>query len=313
MKRLGLAFAFCALLFGAASAQLSGGLMFPGPGTPHTSATYTGPGDSQTFILWGSVARVYNLAKASTSTSLADLVDSSAPTTVICTLRGSTAGTVDLTGTYCTGSVTPATKCAAATGGKCNVSKLYDQVGTNNWVQTTAAKQPTLTFSAINGLPAMTFVSASAQTLISGSVTSTAEPYTFEGVGERTANFSTKQAFITNNNGGGASAIWADSSATFRATLAADLNSSGNVPDSAFHVLQTAFNSTSSTVNVDGATQVAGDTGAAQNLSSFIDLGSVADVTQYLDGKIAEAGVYAGTYSSGVQSNARNASTGYGL
>jgi hypothetical protein len=37
MRRLGLAFAFCALLFGAASAQLGGGLMFPGPGTSHSS------------------------------------------------------------------------------------------------------------------------------------------------------------------------------------------------------------------------------------------------------------------------------------
>ena len=35
MRRLGLALAFCALLsLSSAHAQLAGGLMFPGPGTP---------------------------------------------------------------------------------------------------------------------------------------------------------------------------------------------------------------------------------------------------------------------------------------
>jgi hypothetical protein len=41
MKRLALALAFCALLLNAASAQLNGGLMFPGPGTPASSGAAT--------------------------------------------------------------------------------------------------------------------------------------------------------------------------------------------------------------------------------------------------------------------------------
>jgi hypothetical protein len=130
-------------------------------------------------------------------TLLADLVDSAAPTVVICTLRGSAAGTVDLTGTYCTGGLTPAAKCAAATGTKCNISKVYDQVGTNHWVQTTGTKQPTLTFNAIGGLPAMTFVSTSAQILTTGSaITSQPQPFTFEAVASRTANFATNQDIL---------------------------------------------------------------------------------------------------------------------
>jgi hypothetical protein len=56
----------------------------------------------------------------------------------------------------------------AATGGVCNVSKLYDQVGGNHWVQTTAAKQPALTFSGLNSLPVMSFTRANGTILVTG-------------------------------------------------------------------------------------------------------------------------------------------------
>src|SRR5258708_4464076 len=74
-------------------------------------STFQGPGNIVSgAIAWQSCARVYNASLASTATSLCDLVDSAAPTVVICTLRGTTSGFVDLAGTYCTGSVTPAAK-----------------------------------------------------------------------------------------------------------------------------------------------------------------------------------------------------------
>ena len=71
MRRISLAFAICSLLsLGGAQAQLAGGMMFPGPGTPASSGggAYVGPGDSG--IQPGAAAwiglRAYSLAKAGT-------------------------------------------------------------------------------------------------------------------------------------------------------------------------------------------------------------------------------------------------------
>src|SRR5450631_3562536 len=76
-------------------------------------SSYIGPGNiafngsSANVKAFWSCSRVVDVAHASTSTSLCDLVDNAAPTVVICTLRGTTSGFVDLTA-YCPGSVTPA-------------------------------------------------------------------------------------------------------------------------------------------------------------------------------------------------------------
>ena len=265
---------------------------------------YTGPGDNQAFISWASVARVYRAALASTSTSLADLVDSSTGTVAICTLRGSTAGTVDLTSTYCTGSATPATACAAAAGGSCKVKKLYDQVGTNPWTQATASKMPLLTFSSINGLPAMQFASANSTTLIQGTNISQAQPFSFEAVAERTSIFTSAQA-ILNDSGIDTELSFQNAANTIK--FYAGTQQTGTAADSAFHVLQSTFNSTSSTLNVDGTTQVTADTGThTLGGSGPAAIGSCPGGVNYLNGLVTEAG----TYNGSVQSNARSA---YGL
>src|ERR1700733_14347786 len=121
---------------------------------PPSGSSYQGPGDVVSgATAWGSCARAYSSSVAS-GTNMCDLVDSAAPTTVICTLQTGSNGKVNLTGTYCTGGVTPATKCAAATGGLCNISKIYDQAGsTGGFIQATVGNQAQLTFSALNALP----------------------------------------------------------------------------------------------------------------------------------------------------------------
>lgn len=146
---------------------------------------YQGPGDVVSgAALWGSCARAYNAAYANGTNLLCDLVDSAAPTTVICTLRVLTTGFVDLAGTYCTGSVTPLAKCAAATGAVCNISKVYDQTGNaRDWTQATAANQPTLTFSALGGLPGMTFNAGSGQ--VNAAALTLTGPYSISGVFKR--------------------------------------------------------------------------------------------------------------------------------
>jgi hypothetical protein len=196
MKRLVLALAFCLALAGGAQAQ---GGMGPGPGMVHsTGSSYSGPGDVVSGALaWGSCARVYNVSLASTSTSLCDLVDTSVGGTAICTLRGSSTGFVDLAGSYCTGSTTPAAACAAAAGGACRVSKVYDQIGgTSGWINATNGQRPVLTFSAQNGLPGLTGTAAANTSLTTSSTFTQAQPWTLVAAAKRTANFTTSQSLM---------------------------------------------------------------------------------------------------------------------
>src|ERR1700721_2121518 len=141
------------------------------------SSNYIGPGDitfngsaANVKEFW-SCARAVNNAHASTSTSLCDLVDSAAPTTIICTLRATTSGFVDLTA-YCPGSVTPAAKCAAATGGVCNVSDAHGQIGViGDAINATASSQPVLVFSGLGGLPVMKCTAATCILATTGTIT----------------------------------------------------------------------------------------------------------------------------------------------
>lgn len=131
------------LLWSCALHAQIGITFFPGPGAAPPAATYQGPGDVVSgATAWGSCARVYNASLASTSTSLCDLVASTGGAAV-CTLRGSSSGKVDLAASYCAGT-TPSAACAAASGGSCKVSKVYDQIGaTGGFVQATLANMPT--------------------------------------------------------------------------------------------------------------------------------------------------------------------------
>lgn len=285
---------------------------FP-PGTfgsrqdPAPAPSYTGPGDITTFLIWGSVARVYNAALANTSTNLADLVASTGGAAV-CTLRGSTAGTVDLAASYCAGT-TPSAACAAASGGSCKVSKLYDQVGTNHWTQGTLSAMPTLTFSAVNGLPSMSFVRANSQTMSSGSGISQTAPYVFETVTKRDANNgdNTLVGTVGNNsvmyfefNGGAGNklSLYGGNALVLSTTTITEGN---------WNVIQGGFVNGTGTINITSASQVTGSLDATTT-SGAASIGGVSP--HFSDAQITEAGIYAGAYNSTVQSNAR---TAYGL
>jgi hypothetical protein len=158
---------------------------------PPASASYVGPGDislggsTANVKAYISCARVLNTAKATTATPMCDLVDSTAPTTVLCTLHGTPSGFVDLSAAGC-GGTTPAALCAARTGGVCNISKAYGQDGTGlfgDFTQTVAADQPFLTFSALNGLPSIT-CTTTVQCVLSSTVSGTlAPPFSVSVVG----------------------------------------------------------------------------------------------------------------------------------
>lgn len=214
------------------------------------SATYQGPGDIVSgATAWGSCARVYTAAQASTATSLCDLVSSSAPTVTICTLRATATGFVDLSA-YCPGSVTPAAICAAATGGVCNVQKVYDQSSNgNHFTNTTASSQPVLAFSALNGLPGLTGLVASATVLNTASLT-VPQPLTLVSVYERTAGPTTVACAI----GNGTSNLCVGGSNTSGQGVLFGSGGSINVAatESVFHAIQGASIANVGTINVDG-------------------------------------------------------------
>jgi hypothetical protein len=281
----------------AANAQcrgiIGGGVWSCGP----LPSSYQGPGDAVSGAqFYGTCGRVYNLSGASTATSLCDLVDSAAPTVVICTLRGTASGFVDLSA-YCTGSVTPSAKCAAATGGTCNVSKVYDQVGGNHWTNATAASQPKLTFSALNGLPGMTGVAANA-TFLQGPplVSNIPNPYTLVAVWEKTGTAAQEVAF----GGSGIIALIGSGSTANTAQL---LGNSGagftaTAADNAFHSGIGVVNGASpnSILNIDG-TETTGTTD-----TSIIPSGTNPRILRgngggSMDGTVMEVILYASTMS----------------
>lgn len=276
-------------------AQLAGGLQFPGPGTPHTASTFQGIGDvvtSASALAWGSCARVYTAAQASTATSLCDLVDSAAPTVPICTLRGSSTGFVDLTGTYCTGSVTPAAKCAAATGAVCNVSKVYDQTGSaRDWTNTTAATQPVLVFAAVNSLPAMGCNGTT--TIIATPNITQAQPWSAHAVYNRTSGTAVGTALGAGS--GGTLIIGADVGAN-KGRVSAGGPVGYTATDAAWHGVSLLANGVSSADNVDGVDSSpisAGTVAFSANAMRFCT-----DNANFLNGRVAEGGLWGSALNS---------------
>lgn len=296
---------------GAANAQLAGGLQFPGPGMPAASAAaFVGVGDVvATWAAWGSCARVFTAAQATTSTSLCDLVDTSSRAAVICTLRGSSTGFVDLAGSYCTGGLTPAAKCAAATGGVCAVAKVYDQTGNSRDWTRADGNQPTLTFSAVGGLPGLTCTNAAASQMNSPSFT-IAQPYSVSVVAKRTGSTGTITSILGENSGGSINFGYAASVNT--ANLSSPTALTATASDSAFHAMQGVANSASSELVVDGAS-TSGNSGTTGITVGVRICRSSAGNS--IDGQVMEVGVWSGalnaTQYGNINTNQHSAANGY--
>ena len=277
-----------------------------------SAPSYQGPGDIVSGALaWGSCARVYNASLASTSTSLCDLVDSVSGAAVG-TLRGSAAGTVDLSA-YFSGSVTPAAACAAAGGGACRVSKVYDQIGgTAGWTNATNGQRPILTFSAQNGLPGMTGTAAGNTNLTTVATFTRAQPWTQVMVAKRTANFTTSQSLM--GSSGAFNHCTSFTSSANTAGFSSDGVSTitqGSVTDSNFHAIQVvADTSPNSVLAVDG-TETTGNAGTgafSSNTSRIMRCsGGLSMDGVFLEGGLWPAG-FNGTQRTNMNSNLHGAS-----
>jgi len=288
------------------SGALAGSLTLLGAGSPGGSGggAYAGPGDVTSFVVWGSVARVYNLASASTSTNLADLVATSGGAAV-CTLRGSTSGFVDLASNYCAGT-TPDIACFNAAGGTCSVSKLYDQTGNGRHLtQATLSQMPVVLFGAtINGYPAMVCTDSANTSLKNTSISQT-RPWVWALVSMRT---SLANQVTYAETAGGPSLFENGSTPNSIKLYNGGAIAQVTAIDSAFNAVQTGGDASTTFITAQNNT---GTTGSGpSNVSGALTLCSTVSATHSLDGQILEFGLFAGTFSLSLQSQMEAA---YGL
>lgn len=278
---------------------------------PAPAVTYQGPIDVVAGAeVWYSLSRGISASYSNGTNPLADLVDSAAPTTVICTLRVKTNGFVDLTGTYCTGSVTPATKCAAATGGVCHVEKLYNQGSTgstNDCTQTTAGNQPVLQFSSLSGLPGMLFTNA-ATTFMACSAYTRANPYSASGVWT-VSNVITTSIQTMLGCGTTGNPIFGKNTSANTAAASADGTAfiTVSATDTSPHALNTNVNSgAGSVIMSDGTDGTSGTTNAAGFLSGCILRVGHSNGGAQMDGTFYEAGIWNATFTGTNRTNLNN-------
>lgn len=281
----------------AASPASSGSMLLTGVGPPPAVASsFQGPGDIVSgATIWGSCARVYQASLASTATSLCDLKDKTTGTVAICTLRGSSTGFVDLAGSYCAGSATPAVACAAAAGGSCVVSKIYNQItpGTLDFTQATLGNMPALTFSALNGLPGLTSTNA-ASTNIQTAATTQAPPYSVSSVWIRTSGTANSTGACGGNLGGFLGNPAVASTVFFQGpTGAAQV---GSIADNSYHAVQgvSAAGAGNSFVTPDGVDTSGTTSGTISAVSIRIARNGLS-----LDGTIMECGLWPSAFTAG--------------
>jgi hypothetical protein len=260
---------------------------------------YVGPGDvvGGASVWYG--LRAYNAAYAAATGNIADLVAVTGGGAV-CTLKAATDGTADLVGTYCSATTVPLA-CAAASGGSCKISKLYDQTGGGKDAsQGTLATMPALVFGPVTGLaanrPAMVF--ANAQFLVTSVAPVIVQPLTMSSVAIRTSG-TTDVGMMASDNGNEPEMIL---QAATVATVFAGAVVSSSQTNNAWHSFHGVFNSasTASLVNVDGVSGSPGNAGSGNFTAAHqlrIGRDSFAASGSWWVGNINEAGIWASALS----------------
>ncbi len=269
-----------------------GALYVPAPG----GGAYTGPGDlgiSGAMHWWG--LRAYNAAKIGTN---AVQLKRSSDNTFLDVTTGAD-GNLDLTTAGYT---------AWAGADTISIRTFYDQVGSNNLVNASAAQQPLFVLNGIGSL-ACARIDDSFRYIPSASVLSaTAQPVTASLVGKRTGRFTTSQAILGDNNTT-ISAFYSNAANAMK-LYAGSNGAAVTVSDSAWHALQFVWNGASSDINVDGSVNTVNP--GTNGLSASLWLigawnGEVCDVD------FAETGIWGAAFSGANSSAvATNQSTHWG-
>lgn len=250
---------------------------------------YVGPGDAITGAIawWG--LRCYNTAYTG---NVADVFDSSTGTTTETLITCSAGGTLNET------IHTLAVTCAVG----CKVKTLYDQTqglhcGSSavcDFGQNTNSKRPALTTSCIGSLYCMTFASASSQELVSTvaqSINTQTQPYTWSITARQTTTAA--GALIADNN----EQVYFTATPALGAT--AGTNQTVGTTVNTWYAVQTVFSGASSFFYINGSsTSISpgtASTGASQKMGND-------PFSEFLNGNIAEIGLWNIGFSSGQQS-----------
>jgi hypothetical protein len=253
------------------------------------AASYVGPGDVVSGALgWYSPARAYSAAFATTAGPVMVVVDSAGANDT--TINILTTGFVDVT----------ALNAFITARGTASVKTLYDQSGNGRDVtNATQAQRPTITTSALNGLPGLTGTAAANTSLTSTATLTQTSPYSWAAVAKRTASFTTLQAIIGSSGAlnvslgffTSADTVYTDGSGSSKITL-------GSVTDSSFHAIQGVVNGASSYIAADG-TESTASSGTSGFSTNTIRIMRFAGGSSMDGGVFMEAGMWPGALTAG--------------
>jgi hypothetical protein len=272
MKKL-VAFVLAAAF--SAQVQAAGEMTLLGVGAPVAVAgSYTGPGDVVSGASHWYGLRCYNAAKASLASAIrirraSDNSEQDIGLTAGCDLDTSAASTF----------------CAATS---CFVVTAYDQVGSNNITNATAAEQPALTFNCVGGTkPCMTFDGG--DRLASVSTVSSSQPVSYSVVARRTTFPSNYSTLMQIGNPGDINFAFGVSSGTM--IMYAGALNSATATENAWHGFGPVANGTSGKIGVDGTVNTV-NTGNGTLSGSTIYVGNNSSTSQPLTGTVAELGAW---------------------
>ncbi len=269
-------------------------------------ASYQGPGDVVSgATAWYSCFRGYSLSYASGSNAGCNLTRASDSHT--CDILIGTSGSWTNTANCSTpgdNGTAVATWCNATT---CTVNTAYEQVGNGyTLTQATVSDQPIVAFSCFGSLPCLQPGPGSnpnLECIVAACVGVTvAEPYTQVAYVERTASFTSQQTFFGSGAAGLQQSLFA-ASANQIAIYAGVAVAAVTATDSTPHAFLGLYNSTNSSINVDGTITGSLNPGTSvMNLGSFFEpLGTGSDFGNPFSGNITESGAWPSGLSSADQ------------
>ena len=246
------------------------------------AASYTGPGDIQTFAFWGGW-RCYSNAY---SGNAVDVWDAATGSTIETLLTCSPGGTLNQT------IHTLATTCASG----CVVKTIYDQTGNgHDTTQATNSDRPNVVANAINSSYCMQGHTSGPPLLPGASAYTQSQPYSAVGISKfGTANYGVFS--ITDGSFGGFIVQYNNLATTL--IFYAGGSVSATVTN-AFHVWQVVFNGASGIYNIDGS-DTTGQNFGSNSLTTSQTLGIYnGSGNGPSDAIVCEVGYVAGSISTG--------------
>jgi hypothetical protein len=284
-----------------------------GLGTPSSGGgSYTGPGNlGLSASIYAFVGfRAYNASYAAGGSGHAMDVCDTATGLICTTVNYLSSGLFDKT------TASGLSQCASS----CSVKQMYDSSGANNCNSGPCnfsnnignlTNWPVLQFNANGSLPALKCASANSSVLIMNNPNGAlSQPFTLSSVAERTTPPSAAFSdILTDGNIDGGF-----NSTTSQLQMFANSVVTASATDNVLHAIQYAFNSSSSTIYVDG-TNTGVNPGTAGHPSNADVRICGSSSSQFLDGYVMEVSLWSGAFSgsdnSAMNSNQHSATNGY--